>query len=209
MKLYDYFRSSAAYRVRIALHLKGIEVEHVPVHLARGEQRRPEFLAKNPQGLAPALELDDGTLLTQSLAIIDYLDGLAPPLLTPADPLRAARVRAVALAIACDTHPLVNRRVLDYLRDRLGQSLEATDAWARHWALAGGLEAVERLVEPGPFCFGAAPTLADVCLIPQLFSARRFATPLDGLPKLLAIETACAALPAFQAAHPARQADAE
>ncbi|ATQ67435.1 maleylacetoacetate isomerase [Methylosinus trichosporium] len=210
MKLYDYFRSSAAYRVRIALALKGLEVERVFVHLARGEQRLPAFLAKNPQGLAPALELDDGTVLTQSLAIIEYLDTLTPsPRLVPADPLRAAKVRGVALAIACDIHPLNNRRVLDYLRGRLGQSEEAVDLWVRHWALTGGLEAIERLVEPGPYCFGAEPTLADVCLIPQMFAARRFATPLAALPKLLAIEAHCAAHPAFAAAHPARQPDAE
>jgi maleylacetoacetate isomerase len=210
MKLYDYFRSSAAYRLRIALALKGLEVERVFVHLARGEQRRPEFLAKNPQGLAPALELDDGTMLTQSLAIIEYLDALAPsPRLVPADPVRAAKVRGVALAIACDIHPLNNRRVLDYLRGRLGQSEEAVDLWVRHWALTGGLEAIERLVEPAPYCFGAEPTLADVCLVPQLFAARRFATPLAALPKLLAIEAHCATHPAFAAAHPARQPDAE
>lgn len=210
MKLYDYYRSSAAYRVRIALHLKGMEVEHVPVHLARGEQRRPEFLAKNPQGLAPALELDDGTLLTQSLAIIDYLDALQPqPRLTPAEPLLAARVRAVALAIACDIHPLNNRRVLDYLQSELGQSADATETWVRHWVLKGGLEAVEQLIEPAPYCFGPTPTLADVCLVPQLFAARRFATPLDGLPKILAVEARCAEHRAFQAAHPSRQADAE
>ncbi|MBY6242111.1 maleylacetoacetate isomerase [Methylosinus sp. Sm6] len=210
MKLYDYFRSSAAYRVRIALALKGLAVERLFVHLARGEQRLPDYLAKNPQGLAPALELDDGTVLAQSLAIIEYLDTLAPqPRLIPIDPLRAARVRGVALAIACDIHPLGNRRVLDYLRGRLGQSEEAIDTWVRHWALNGGLEAIERLVDGGPFCFGAEPTLADVCLVPQLFAARRFATPLAGLPKLLAIEAHCAAHPAFAAAHPARQPDAE
>jgi maleylpyruvate isomerase len=210
MKLYDYFRSSAAYRVRIALALHGLDVERVFVHLARGEQRLPRFLAKNPQGLAPALELDDGTMLTQSLAIIEYLEAIAPrPLLVPADPVRAAKARGVALAIACDIHPLNNRRVLDYLRGRLGLSDEAVDSWVRHWVLKGGLEAVERLVEGRPFCFGAEPTLADVCLVPQLFAARRFATPLAGLPKLLAIEAHCAAHPAFAAAHPARQPDAE
>lgn len=210
MTLYDYFRSSAAYRVRIALALKGLDVERVFVRLSAGEQRLPGFLAKNPQGLAPALELDDGTVLTQSLAIIEYLDHVAPqPRLVPAEPLRAAKVRGAALAIACDIHPLANRRVLDYLRGRLGQSEEQVDHWAHHWFLQGGLEAVERLVEPGPFCFGAEPTLADACLIPQLFAARRFATPLTSLPKLLAIEAHCAAHPAFAAAHPMRQPDAE
>ena len=210
MKLYDYFRSSAAYRVRIAIELKGLAIERVPVHLARGEQRRPDYLAKNPQGLAPALELDDGTIITQSLAIIDYLDALAPqPRLTPADPLLAAKVRGVALAIACDIHPLNNRRVLDYLRERLGQDDAGVDDWVHHWALKGGLEAVERLIAPGPFCFGAQPTLADVCLAPQLFAARRFSTPLEALPKIRAVEAHCLAHPAFAAAEPSRQADAE
>jgi maleylacetoacetate isomerase len=210
MKLYDYFRSSAAYRVRIALALKGLDVERIFVRLSAGEQRLPGFLAKNPQGLAPALELDDGTVLTQSLAIIEYLDHVAPqPRLVPAEPLLAAKVRGVALAIACDIHPLHNRRVLDYLRSRVGQSEEQIDRWVRHWVLQGGLEAVERLVEPGPFCFGAEPTLADACLVPQLIAARRFATPLASLPKLLAIEAHCAEHPAFAAAHPMRQPDAE
>ncbi|MBI1868134.1 MAG: maleylacetoacetate isomerase [Methylocystis sp.] len=210
MKLYGYFRSSAAYRVRIALNLKGVAVDHVPVHLMRDEQRRPEFLAKNPQGLAPALELDDGSVLTQSLAIIEYLDTLRPePRLIPADAVLAAKVRAVALAIACDIHPLHNRRVVGYLERELKQSQAAVDAWIRHWILKGGLEAIEQLIAPAPFCFGSSPTLADVFLIPQMFSARRFAAPLEHLPKLRAVEAACAALPAFAAAHPSRQADAE
>lgn len=210
MKLYDYYRSSAAYRVRIALELKGLEVEHLPVHLVRGEQRRPEYVAKNPQGLAPALELDDGTVVTQSLAIIEYLDALHPePRLIPADPLLAARVRAVALAIACDIHPLNNTRVQAYLQTELGHSRETVDKWVHHWVLTGGLEAVEQLIEPAPFCFGPAPTLADVVLIPQLFAARRFATPLEHLPKILAVDALCSEHPAFQAAHPSRQADAE
>jgi maleylacetoacetate isomerase len=210
MKLYDYYRSSAAYRVRIALNLKGVEVEHVPVHLARGEQRRPDYLAKNPQGLAPALELEDGTILTQSLAIIEYLDAIQPePRLIPSDPLLAARVRAVALAIACDIHPLNNTRVQAYLETDLGHDRKTIDRWVHHWVLKGGLEAVEQLIEPGPYCFGSAPTLADVLLVPQLFAARRFATPLETLPKILAVEAACVDHPAFAAAHPARQADAE
>lgn len=212
MKLYGYFRSSAAYRVRIALNLKGIEVEHIPVHLTRegGQQNRPQFLAKNPQALVPALELDDGTVLTQSLAIIEYLDTLRPePRLVPADGLSAAKVRAVALAIACDIHPLNNRRVLGYLETELKQGHAAVAAWIRHWILKGGLEAIEQLIAPAPFCFGSSPTLADVCLIPQLFSARRFAAPLEHLPKLRAVEAACVDLPAFRAAHPSRQADAE
>jgi maleylacetoacetate isomerase len=212
MKLYGYFRSSAAYRARIAINIKGLTVEHVPVHLRRdgGEQRRPEFLAKNPQGLVPALELDDGTALTQSLAIMEYLDAIKPePRLVPTDPLRAAKVRAVALAIACDIHPLNNARVQKYLAEELALDQAAVDRWVRRWMLKGGLEAVEQMIEPGPFCFGAAPTMADVCLIPQLLNARRVETPLEGLPKLLAVEATCTELAAFRDAHPSRQADAE
>ncbi len=214
MILYDYFRSSAAYRVRIALGLKGLEVEHRPVHLLRGggEQFTPRYLAKNPQALVPALELDDGVVLSQSLAIIEYLDGAYPtPRLIPADPVLAAKVRAVALTIACDTHPLVNLRVAAYLSDELMIEPEAIEAWRRHWILTGGLQAVEKLIAPAPapFCFGAEPTLADVCLIPQIFSARRFATPLNHFPRILEVEATCLELEAFKAAHPGRQADAE
>jgi len=214
MILYDYFRSSAAYRVRIALELKGLAAEHRPVHLARGEQSQPTYLARNPQALVPALELDDGSVLTQSLAIIEYLETQQPePRLIPADPVLAARARAVALAIACDIHPLNNPRVVNYLEAELNASQASVDAWRRHWLL-NGLEAVEKLIAPagsptGPFCFGAAATLADVCLIPQLYNARRFETPLDHLPRILAVEAACADLPAFRAAHPSRQADAQ
>jgi maleylpyruvate isomerase len=212
MKLYGYFRSSAAYRVRIALNLKGIAVVHVPVHLLKdgGQQKRAEHFARNPQGLVPALELDDGTILTQSLAIIEYLDAVGPaPRLVPEDPVQAARVRAVSLAIACDIHPLNNLRVLSYLKREMKHSQEETDAWYRHWVLAGGLEAVEQMIEGGDFCFGAAPTLADCCLIPQLFNARRFNVPLDHLPKMRRVEAACGKLDTFAAAHPSRQPDAE
>jgi maleylpyruvate isomerase len=214
MILYDYFRSSAAYRVRIALELKGLAVEHRPVHLLRGEQSLPAYLARNPQALVPALELDDGTMLTQSLAIIEYLETQQPePRLIPAAPVLAARTRAVALAIACDIHPLNNPRVVNYLEAELNAPKASVDAWRRHWLL-NGLEAVEKLIAPagsltGPFCFGAAVTLADVCLIPQLYNARRFETPLDHLPRILAVEAACADLPAFRAADPSRQADAQ
>jgi maleylpyruvate isomerase len=211
MILYDYFRSSAAYRVRIALEFKQLQPERRPVHLVRGggEQLKPGYLSKNPQALVPALELDDGTVITQSLAIIEYLETLCPtPRLIPADPVLAAKARAVALAIACDIHPLINLRVANYLENELGQSPATIAAWRRHWILKGGLEAVERLIEPGPFCFGSSPTLADICLVPQLYSARRFSVPLEALPKVLAVDAACGELPAFRAAHPSAQADA-
>lgn len=211
MKLYGYFRSSAAYRVRIALNLKGLAVEHVPVHLLRqgGEQRGPDYLAKNPQGLVPALELDDGIVLTQSLAIIEYLDMIRPePRLVPADPVLAAKVRAVALAIACDIHPLNNLRVQTYLKTELAQDEARVGAWIDHW-MQGGLEAIERTIQPAPFAFGSSPTMADVCLIPQVFNAQRFAVPLDAFPKIRAVDAACMKLAAFQSAHPSRQADAE
>jgi len=212
MILYDYFRSSAAYRVRIALGLKGLKFEQRPVHLLRGggAQHAPDYLAKNPQGLVPALELDDGVVLTQSLAIIEYLETVRlTPRLIPEDPVIAARTRAVALAIACDTHPLVNLRVGAYLADELKVAPRTVEAWRRHWILVGGLEAVEKLIAPAPFCFGSEPTLADLCLIPQLFAARRFSTPLDHLPRVLGVEAACLELEAFRAAHPQRQPDAE
>lgn len=211
MILYDYFRSSAAYRVQIALELKGVAVEHRPVHLLRGggEHLGPAYLAKNPQALVPALELDDGTVLTQSLAIIEYLEALRPsPQLIPADPIVAARARAVALAIACDIHPLGNPRVTGYLTTKFKAAPAEIDAWRRHWILTRGLEVVERMIAPSPFCFGQSPTLADVCLIPQLYNARRFEASLDGLPRIQQVEAACAKLPAFLAAHPSRQVDA-
>lgn len=212
MKLYSYFRSSAAYRVRIALNLKGLAAEIVPVHLLKdgGEQKLPAYLAKNPQGLVPAVELDDGTVLTQSLAIIEYLERIVPePRLIPADPVLAAKVRAVALAVACDTHPLNNLRVLTYLKGPLGHSQADADGWYRHWVLEGGLEAVERMIPGTPFCFGDAPTLADVVLVPQVANARRFNVAIDHLPKILAADAACAGLDAFARAHPSRQPDAQ
>jgi maleylacetoacetate isomerase len=208
--LYDYFRSSAGYRVRIALGIKGLKVERRPVNLLRGEHRDPAYLTTNPQGLAPALELDDRTVITQSLAIILYLEQLQPaPALLPQDPVLAAKALSVALTIACDTHPLNNPRVVNYLRDELRTPDASLDEWRRHWILKGGLEAVEHMIEPAPFCCGSAPTLADICLIPQLYSARRYETPLDGLPRILAVEAACLKLPAFCAAHPSNQSDAE
>lgn len=211
MQLHGYFRSSASWRVRVALNLKGLAVTHVPHHLRRGEQRAPDYLALNPQGLVPALELDDGTVLTQSLAIIEWLEEAypIPALLPPVDLVQRARVRAFALVLAADTHPLQNLKVLNELR-RLGLREEAVSAWAAQ-VNATGLEACEALLgeEPGPFCFGAAPTLADVCLVPQLGNARRFGVDVARFPRLLAREAACVALPAFADAAPSRQPDAE
>jgi maleylacetoacetate isomerase len=212
MKLYGYFRSSAAYRVRIALNLKGIAVDHVPVHLVKdgGQQKASVHLARNPQGLVPALELDDGTMLTQSLAIIEYLDAIATsPRLVPDEPVLAAKVRSVALAIACEIHPLNNLRVLQYLKGPLAQPQEAVDAWIKNWMLTGGLDAVEALLPGDDFCFGNMPTLADCCLIPQLFNARRFKADFSNFPKVCRVEANCEALDAFREAHPSRQVDAE
>ena len=214
LTLYTYFRSSAAYRVRIALNLKGLPHESVPVHLLRdgGEQRRPEHLARNPLGLVPVLGTDVG-MLTQSLAIIEYLDEtcLMPPLL-PADPPGRARVRAIAQAIACDIHPLNNLRVLQYLVRELGVDAQRKDAWYRHW-VDEGLAALERMLvgdpRTGEFCHGDAPTLADCCLVPQVFNARRFECRLDDKPTILRIVEACERLPAFRAAAPENQPDVE
>jgi len=210
MKLHGYFRSSAAYRVRIALNLKGLGAEHLPHHLRKGEQRAPAYLALNPQGLVPALEDDAGAILTQSLAIIEWLDETHPnPPLLPKDPLRRARVRAFALAIACDTHPVQNLKVLARLRE-LGLAEEKVLDWAG-WVNREGLSACETLVarEPGPFCFGDTPTLADLCLVPQLGNARRFGVDVSAFPRLLGAETAAKALPAFVDAAPEQQPDAE
>jgi maleylacetoacetate isomerase len=213
MKLYGYFRSSAAYRVRIALNLKGLAPEHVGVHLRKGEQHAGDYLRRNPQGLVPTLATDDGAHLTQSLAIIEWLDETHPrPPLLPADADARARVRAIALAIACDIHPLNNLRVLKYLVRPLGASEAARDEWYRHWCDVG-LSALETQLaaEPatGRFCHGDAPTLADICLVPQLANARRVPFDLDRIPTLLRIEAACLELPEFAEAAPARQPDAE
>ena len=213
MKLYDYFRSSAAYRVRVALNLKGVAPERAFVHLRRGAQRDADYLDLNPEGLVPLIMTDDGAVLTQSLAIVEWLDEThpAPPLL-PGTPVERARVRSLALAIACDIHPLNNLRVLKYLTGTLGATDAARDAWYAHWCEVG-LRALEtRLArEPatGRFCHGDAPTLADVCLVPQLANARRVDLDLAQFPTLLRIEAACVALAAFAAAAPARQPDAE
>ncbi|OGB19137.1 MAG: maleylacetoacetate isomerase [Burkholderiales bacterium RIFCSPLOWO2_12_67_14] len=212
MKLYNYFRSSASFRVRIALALKGLAYEYVPVHLAKGEHKQPAFGDIAVEGLVPVLELDDGTRLSQSMAIIEYLDEVHPvPALVPADPLARARVRALAQVIACEIHPVNNLRVLKYLSRELKVDEQAKNTWYRHWVRTG-LEAFERQLALGPtstFCFGDTPTLADCCLVPQIFNARRFDTPLDGLPRTMAAFDACMALPAFQQAQPSACPDNE
>jgi maleylpyruvate isomerase len=209
MKLHGYFRSSASYRVRIALNLKGLSAEHLSHHLRKGEQRAPGYLAINPQGFVPTLQAD-GINLTQSLAIIEWLDETHPsPLLLPKDPLRRAQVRAFAQVIACDTHPIQNLKVLARLRE-LGLSEDQVTGWAG-WANREGLAACEKLValEAGPFCFGDTPTIADLCLVPQLANARRFGVDVAAFPRLLKAESAAKALKAFADAAPERQSDAE
>ena len=212
MIVHGYFRSSAAHRLRIALNLKGVAGTYRSVHLRRGDQRGEAFRAVNPQGLVPAVELDDGTVLTQSLAIVEWLDETRPePPLLPADPLGRARARAFAEVIACDTHPLQNLRVLRHLKRDLGQDQAGLDAWCRHW-LGEGLAACEALLarEPGrPFAFGDGPGIAEICLVPQMLSADRFGLDLTPFPRLRALRARCEALPAFADAHPAVQPDAE
>lgn len=210
MKLHGYFRSSASWRVRIALGLKGISVEQISHHLRRGEQRTPDYLAINPQGLVPALELPDGTVLTQSLAIIEWLNEAYPrPPLLPEHPLPRAKVRAFAQVIAADTHPVQNLRILKALRE-LGHDETTVERWAADTNIAG-LEACEALLagQSGPFCFGVFPTLADICLVPQLGNARRFGVDVQRFPRLLEREAACLALDAFVASAPDRQPDTE
>jgi len=213
MKLYDYFRSSAAYRVRIALNLKGLTPAREFVHLRRNVQRSDDYLALNPQGLVPVLVTDGGEVLTQSLAIIGYLDDIHPdPQLLPAAAADRARVRGIALEIACDIHPLNNLRVLQYMKNTLGVSEEQKDAWYKYW-IDVGLEALEtRLARDkatGRFCHGDAPTLADICLVPQLANARRMNIDVSLFPTLIRIDAACNTLPAFADAAPAKQPDAE
>ena len=204
--LYDYFRSSASYRVRIALNLKGIDYEQRPISLVEGEQQASSYRALNPQGLVPMLEID-GQRLTQSLSIIVYLDQkYRDPQLMPANPADGAHVRSLALAVACDIHPLNNLRVLKYLRGPLGLSEEAKDEWYRHWVVEG-LAALEEMARPkaGAFLFGDAPTIADICLVPQLYNARRFSVPLTDYPTLRRADETASAHAAFAAAHPDRQ----
>jgi maleylpyruvate isomerase len=209
MKLHGYFRSSASYRVRIALNLKGVSADHLPHHLRKGEQRDPAYLAINPQGLVPTLQ-DAGAVITQSLAIIEWLEETHPePPLLPKHPLHRAKVRAFAMALACDVHPLQNLKVLARLRE-LGLPEEQVTGWAA-WANREGLSACEALIkgEPGPFCFGEAPTMADLCLVPQLANARRFGVDLNAFPRLLEAEAASKNIKAFADAAPERQPDAE
>lgn len=211
MKLYSYFRSSAAFRVRIALNLKGIAYETAAVDLRAGAQRSPEYLPRNPQGLVPALE-DGGAVLNQSLAIIEYLEETRPePPLLPRSALERARVRAMALAVACDIHPLNNLRVLKYLRSPLGCDEEEVDSWYRHW-IAEGFRALEEEAKgasaDGRHMFGGAVTLADVCIVPQMFNARRFKCNVEPFPILRGICAHLETLPAFARAAPQAQPDA-
>jgi maleylpyruvate isomerase len=211
VKLYSYFRSSAAYRVRIAFNLKGLSYETIPIHLQKegGQNLKPEYRAINPLMRVPTLKLDSGELLTQSLAIVEYLDEVHPqPPLLPRDPADRAKVRALAQLIACDIHPLNNLGPLRYLKNQLGQDQAKIDAWYHHWVLAG-FDALEAMVQPGPYAFGADVTLADICVVPQVANARRLKVPLERFPKIVAIDAACAKLPAFDKARPENQPDAE
>jgi maleylacetoacetate isomerase len=214
MELYDYFRSSASFRVRIGLNLKGLSPERHSVHLTRegGEQFGPDFTKLNPQQLVPVLA-DEGEAFTQSLAILEYLDETHPePPFLPNEAAGRARVRSLALSIACDLHPLNNLRVLFYLRDQLDQPEEARNTWYRHW-VAKGLEALEGALagdtHTGKFCHGDMPGLADICLVPQIFNAKRFDCPLDAYPVVMRVFESCMTDPAFDAAQPAKQPDAE
>jgi maleylacetoacetate isomerase len=211
VKLYTYFRSSAAYRTRIALNLKGLSYEMESIHLTKGggRQHSPEFRAVNPQRRVPALALSGGEVLIQSLAIIEYLDEVYPePPLLPADAVARAHVRAIAQLIACDIHPLNNVGPLFYLKNQLKHDQEEINAWYANWVTAG-FEAVEALLKPGPYAFGSHVGLADICLIPQVYNARRFNVPLERFPKIVAVDAMCMKLPAFEKARPENQPDAE
>ncbi len=211
MKLYGYFRSSAAYRVRIALNLKTLPYAQQAVHLTSdgGWQWSEEYRAVNPQKRVPALVLSTGDILLQSLAIIEYLDEVHPePPLLPPDAIARAHVRAVAQIMACDIHPLNNLAALNYLKGPLKQDQAAVDDWYRHW-VTQGFDAIEALLHPGPYSFGAQVTMADLCLVPQVFNARRFKMDMGKYPKIAAVDAACLKLPAFDKARPENQPDAE
>jgi maleylacetoacetate isomerase len=212
MKLYNYFRSSASFRVRIALELKGLPYEYVPVHLAKGEQKRDSYTSLSPTGLVPTLATDSGERLGQSMAIMEYLDETHPePPLLPRDPLGRARVRALAQLVACDIHPLNNLRVLKYLVNDLKLDEEQKNTWYRHWVRIG-LEAFERelaQLPPSTYSYGDTPTLADCCLVPQIFNGRRVNTNYDGLTRTMAAFDACMKLPAFQKGQPSSCPDNE
>ncbi len=211
MKLHNYFRSSASFRVRIALALKGLSYDYVPVHLGKGEHKLPAYAALSADALVPLLEID-GVKLSQSMAIIEYLDDKYPePALLPKDALGRARVRALSQSIACEIHPLNNLRILKYLSRVLKVDEEAKNTWYVHWCREG-LEAFEKQLAqlpPAKFCYGDTPTLADCCLVPQIFNAQRFNVPLEGLPRTMAAFDACMALPAFQQAQPSACPDFE
>jgi maleylpyruvate isomerase len=211
MKLYNYFRSSASFRVRIALNLKGLDYDYLPVHIARGEHKTGPFSAISPDMLVPLLE-DDGERFTQSMAIIEYLDEIHPePALLPRDPAGRAHVRALAQSVACEIHPLNNLRVLKYLVRELKVGDEAKNTWYRHWVREGML-AFERQLAQRPaslYCWGDTPTLADCCLVPQVFNGQRFDCDFSGLPRTMAAFEACMQLDAFQRAQPSRCPDAE
>jgi maleylacetoacetate isomerase len=207
---YGYFRSSSAYRCRIAFNLKGVPYEFVPVHLRHGEQKKPDYTALNPQALVPAMTSGE-LVLTQSLAIVEWLDETQEgPALLPEEPDLRAQVRAFAQIIACDIHPLQNLRVLNYLKSELGHDQGVADAWCRRW-IGDGLAACEEILEREPdrgrFCFGDEPGLADICLVPQVFSADRFGVDLSAMPRVREVHSACEKLPAFADAHPAKQPD--
>ncbi|MBZ6078737.1 maleylacetoacetate isomerase [Microvirga puerhi] len=211
MKLHTYWRSTSSYRVRIALALKGLEVERAFVHLVRnsGEQNAPTFRALNPQGRVPVLEIDGCGVITQSPAILEYLEEISPmPALLPSDPIQRARVRAAAAIIGCDIHPLHNVGPLNYLRKTFGHSEPEISGWIATW-IGQGLAAVEGLIEDEGFCFGPEPSLADVYLVPQLYAARRFNVPLENLPRILRVERLAGEHRAFKSAHPSAQPDAE
>ena len=216
LKLYTYFRSSAAFRVRIALNLKGLAFDPVFIHLPRGEHRKADYAAVDPQALVPTLVDESGRALSQSLAIIEYVDETHPrPRLLPEDPAGRARVRSLSLLVACEIHPLNNLRTLQHLKRALGQNEEQINAWYRHW-IADGLAKLEADLNRGEsgggtgrFCYGDAPTMADCCLVPQIFNAKRYDSDLAPYPKVMRTFDACMALEAFDRAQPSKQPDAE